>query len=162
MIVVAIIGILAAIAVPAFTLSQLKAKKAEAFSVVSGIGDAEVAYMTANDAWIEGASNPGGALTKVARSWDTTKTGWKDLGFSPDGPVRCSYVTACQGGSGGSCTGANVYIKVTATCDVDNNATGSAASQGTANITYAVDNGQRVCCGSNPRGEIVDANPAVY
>lgn len=162
MIVVAIIGILAAIAVPAFNLSQLKAKKAEAFSVVSGIGDAQVAYMVANDAWLECASNPGGSLTKTARSWDTSKTGWKDLAFAPDGPVRCSYVTACQGGSGGTCSGVNSYVKVTATCDVDDNATGGAASQGTANITYAVDNGQKNCCGTNPRGQIVDAIPGVY
>ena len=152
MIVVAIIGILAAIGIPSYQYTQLKAKKAEAYSIMSGVGDAEVAYAASNDVWIECANNPGGSLTKAARAFNTSMAGWKDLGYSPDGLVRCNYKTQCDGGT---CAEGTSYVKVLATCDVDDNATGSAASQGTANISYWVDNG-RSCCGTHKPGEWED------
>ena len=162
MIVVAIIGVLVAIAVPSFQYSQLKAKKAEAYSVMSGIGDAEQAYAASNDGWVECANNPGGSLDKTQKAWDTTKTGWADLGFSPDGPVRCNYKTACQGGGSEGCASGDSYVRVTATCDLDNNASGGAASQGTANIFYYVDNGTGDCCGSNGAGVYVETIYGVF
>lgn len=159
MIVVAILGILAAIAVPNFQTMQLKAKRAEALVVMRGIGDAEVAYQATSGAWIEAASNPGTSLTKVARAWNTSKAGWSSLGFRPDGDVRCNYRAQCQGGA---CNAGGSYVRVWATCDIDDDATGSAASQGTANIYYYVANGDPDCCGSYGPGTIRDVDVTVF
>ena len=59
MIVVAIIGILAAIAIPNFVAMQLKAKRSEVPSNVDGIKTAEVAYEAAFDAYLDSAAKPG-------------------------------------------------------------------------------------------------------
>jgi len=111
MLVVAIVGILAAVAIPKFTQMSLKAKRAESRNVLQGVGTAETAYFMTKDVWVDGASNPGSSLTKAARAWDSTKAGWSDLGYKPDGLVRCSYV-ATTFNSGG-------YVRADAFCDVD-------------------------------------------
>jgi len=155
MIVVAIIGILAAIAIPNFQVMQLKAKKAEARPMMNGIAVAEVAYQTQNDRWVEASTNPGTSLTKALRAWDPSKAGWSSLGFKPDGMVRCNYSVNCQGGSGGSCTDRTTYVRVGATCDVDDD-------NSTATIYYYVDNNVAGCCGSQAPGTFVESNPNRY
>lgn len=113
MIVVAIIGILAAIAVPNFQLMVLKSRKAEATPNLRGIGDASMAYFAANSAWVTGASNPGNAIGKNLQAWKPTMTGWVDLGYRPDGMVRCTYVVKPFG--------SDSYARADAFCDVDDN-----------------------------------------
>lgn len=92
MIVVAIIGILAAIAVPSFIDMQLKAKRAELPGVVDGIKTAEMAYDAAYDEFVELPLQPRGddALDKDAVPW-TTDNAWQAIGWSPDGDVRGNY-----------------------------------------------------------------------
>lgn len=111
MIGVAIIGILAAIAIPGYQRQQLKAKRAEAWDVLDGIGTAEQAYFVANDAWVAGASNPGTSLGKTARAWDSAMSGWSTLGFEPDGLIRCNYIATSFG--------TPAYIRGDAYCDLD-------------------------------------------
>jgi len=57
MIVVAIIGILAAIAIPNFVSMQYRAKRGEVAPRVQGIQSAELAYDAAYDAWAEERSD---------------------------------------------------------------------------------------------------------
>jgi prepilin-type N-terminal cleavage/methylation domain-containing protein len=92
MIVVAIIGILAAIAVPSFTEMQLKAKRAELPGVIDGIKTAEIAYEAAYDAHVELPLQPRGDadLDKNAVTW-TSDSAWQSIGWSPDGEVRGNY-----------------------------------------------------------------------
>ena len=111
MIVVAIIGILASVAVPNFNQAVLKARRSEAKVCLDGIHTAEEAYNAAFDAYIEGDSNPGGSIGKTQRPWDRTVAGWATLGYEPAGAVRCNYIVRVYG--------SGTYIRATANCDVD-------------------------------------------
>jgi type IV pilus assembly protein PilA len=107
MIVVAIIGILAAIAIPNFVAMQLKSKRAEVPGNVDGIKTAQIAYDASYDGYAAGAQNPSGTPDKTQRAFDAAATGWQELGWSPDGLVRGVYTTATAGANDFSVTGAS-------------------------------------------------------
>ena len=111
LITVAIIGSLAAIALPSYATMQLRAKRAEAGSVLEGVAQAEIAYHAVADAWQEAESNPGMDPDRGAHAWDPAKSGWSALGFAPDGAVRCTYLVGTY--NSGSWARADAY------CDVD-------------------------------------------
>ena len=95
MIVVAIIGILAAIAIPNFVAMQLKAKRSEVPGNVDGIKTAEAAYEASYDSYVAATTAPrtiaaSDATMKNAIAW-TTSTGFTTIGWSPDGNVRGAY-----------------------------------------------------------------------
>ena len=70
MIVVAIIGILAAIAIPNFVAMQYRAKRAEVPSNVDGIKTAELAYDAAFDTFVSQTSYiPGSSVGKAQVAW---------------------------------------------------------------------------------------------
>jgi type IV pilus assembly protein PilA len=91
MIVVAIVGILAAIAIPNFIGMQKRAKTTEAKSNLGEIWTLQEAYRAENDTYVApGASLPAG-------TYDGS-TGWADLGFYPKGTTRYDYsVTGATG-----------------------------------------------------------------
>lgn len=93
MIVVAVIGILAAIAVPSFVEMQLKAKRAELPGITDSLKMAETAYDASFDEYIELPLHPriDDALDKVAVPWITTDPNWNSVGWKPDGLVRGNY-----------------------------------------------------------------------
>ncbi len=93
MIVVAIIGILAAIAVPSFLEMQLKAKRAELPANVDGIKSAEIAYDASFDQYLELPLNPrdDSALDKLAWRFERSDPNWQSIGWSPDGNIRGNY-----------------------------------------------------------------------
>lgn len=111
MLVVAITGVLASIAVPAFNNAVLRSRRAEATPILFGVGLSEQAYFGTHDAWVDAPSNPGSPIGKTLRPWDPTMEGWDELGFEPDGLVRCTYFADVYGGE--------TYARVTAYCDVD-------------------------------------------
>ena len=93
MIVVAIIGILAAIAIPNFLNFRLKAKTSEAKSNLGGIRSTEIAYVAE---WNTYVGNQ--AYTPVdGRADNASKVQWSELtrfsilGFAPEGKVFFSY-----------------------------------------------------------------------
>jgi len=93
MIVVAIIGILAAIAIPNFLNFRLKAKTSEAKSNLGAIRSTEVAYFAEWNWYVGGQGlTPTGDRTgnggKVR--WETT-TRFSILGFAPEGNVFFDY-----------------------------------------------------------------------
>jgi type IV pilus assembly protein PilA len=93
MIVVAIIGILAAIAIPNFLQFRLKAKTSEAKSNLGAIRSTEVAYFAEWDFYIGNQAatpiaNRAGSPNK--ESWVIT-TRFSILGFAPEGSVFYSY-----------------------------------------------------------------------
>ncbi len=94
MIVVAIIGILAAIAIPNFVAMQYKAKRSEAPGNIDGIKTTQMAYEAAYDAYVDCAVAPASlaldAGDKTAKPWVTT-TGFTTVGWKPDGDVRGAY-----------------------------------------------------------------------
>ena len=95
MIVVAIIGILAAIAIPNFLNFRLKAKASEAKSNLGAIRSTEVAYYAEWSMWVGNQTyTPVGGRTgngnKVAWAVDTL-TRFSILGFAPEGKVFFDY-----------------------------------------------------------------------
>lgn len=84
MIVVAIVGILAAIAIPNFIGMQKRAKTTEAKSNLGQIWTLQEAYHVEADTY----ALPSGAL--AAGTYDGS-SGWSELGFYPKGTTRYTY-----------------------------------------------------------------------
>lgn len=116
MIVVAIIGILAAIAIPNFVEMQYRAKRAENPANVDGIKTAEMGYDAAFDNFINCADTPGGPSGKAPVAFVPAGTGYDTLGWQPDGEVRGSYQVSTVQPSGGTPGG---DFLVTGLIDVD-------------------------------------------
>lgn len=117
MIVVAIIGILAAIAIPNFVEMQYRAKRAELPANVDAIKTAEMTYDAAFDEYLAAAVHPTSTPNKLQRPW-TGNAGFNTLGWSPDGDVRGSYSVTIVAPSG-STPGGDVVIVGEGDIDAD-------------------------------------------
>jgi len=93
MIVVAIIAILAAIAIPQYKKFQLKAKTAEAKTNLGAIRTCEEAYAAEHDLYIGAAYHPRSDPDASAVEW-TADDQFSSLGFEPAGNVRYGYGVA--------------------------------------------------------------------
>ncbi|HEY4177020.1 MAG TPA: prepilin-type N-terminal cleavage/methylation domain-containing protein [Kofleriaceae bacterium] len=101
MIVVAIIGILAAVAIPAFMDYMKKSKKTEAALQLNKIGKNNKVYYITNASYVtaDGATLPGvngGACAVAGKKFVPVTTwaadaGWKELDFQVDEPNLFSY-----------------------------------------------------------------------
>ena len=115
MIVVAIIGILAAIAIPNFIRFQLKAKTSEGKVNVAAIRTAEEAYFSEYGSYVAGTISP-------ADNGGTTKTNFTDeggfgtIGWAPEGQVYFNYQVAAS---------TTAYV-ANAGADIDGNGTDQA------------------------------------
>ena len=92
-IVVPVIGILAAIAIPNFVKMQLRAKRAEAPACVDGIRSAEMAYFAVFDRYLPVSEPAPRALDELGESpvaWPEG-TVFDELGWAPDALVRGTY-----------------------------------------------------------------------
>lgn len=69
MVVVAIVGILAAIAIPNFLDQSLRAKQAEVYSMLGSIETGQFTYQAEHDCFLMIAPNPPGAPTVFRRPW---------------------------------------------------------------------------------------------
>jgi type IV pilus assembly protein PilA len=132
MIVVAIIGILAAIAIPNFVDMQYRAKRAEVPSNVDGIKTAELAYEASYDSFVgSGAYVPNASPNKQQRAW-STGSGFDTLGWAPDGNVRGSYAVK---------TPSDTEFDAIGTCDVDGDGNDAFyTAQTTMNVTLSTGN----------------------
>ena len=135
MIVVAIIGILAAIAIPNFVAMQYRAKRAEVPSNVDGIKTAQLAYDAAFDVFInetnyQPRTSVAGATGKTQVDWVTTSK-FATLGWAPDGKVRGIYkvgsISSTDFRVNGQCNvdGDSVFAEYTATKSINSVATAS-------------------------------------
>lgn len=112
MVVVAIVAILAAIAIPNVYEWQLKAKQAEVPPNVMGIRDACVAYNASFDAWPNAAIHPLNPSGKTPVAFPGGTSFETVIGWTPDGNVRGSYsmqayhLAGCNGGAPDLCMGA--------------------------------------------------------
>ena len=111
MIVVAIIGILASVAVPNYQVFVLRAKKSEAYVCLDGIRTAEYAYEAAFDTFLGAPINPDPPLKRIQRHWDLTKSEWVTLNWEPTGAVRCAYEVQTWD--------SDSWFTATAYCDID-------------------------------------------
>ena len=100
MIVVAIIGILAAIAIPNFLRYQLRAKSGEAAINLAAIKTSEISYFGSHDAFQAALANPAPNPGQRA-AFDLTQADWQNLGWSPEGSVYFSYAVATRDSDAG-------------------------------------------------------------
>ena len=92
MIVVAIIGILAATAIPAFSSYQNRSRRAGGDDKLSAISRCELAYFGTNGIYLGGNPMPGGGLSAAKRAWDAaSQAEYGPLGYAPEGAVYYDY-----------------------------------------------------------------------
>ena len=97
MIVVAIIGVLASIAIPSFLNYQLTSKRAEAFANLASLAKAQKAYFAEFNAFLSVNSEPAGTLgappTTIKRDSTSVDTAFASIGWAPEGDVFFDYDT---------------------------------------------------------------------
>jgi type IV pilus assembly protein PilA len=97
MIVVAIIGILAAIAIPNFLKFQLRSKTGEAKANLAAIRTAEEGYFSEYSVYVaQAAPWPNGNPTNLKQVW-AVGSAFDQLGWSPEGEVFFMYGVAWPG-----------------------------------------------------------------
>jgi type IV pilus assembly protein PilA len=101
MIVVAIIGILAAIAIPNFLKFQLRSKTGEAKTNLAALRTAEEGYFAEYGVYITAADYPGAAtVTSAKQEWVAPVAGFDTVGWGPEGEVYYSYIATNTVGTG--------------------------------------------------------------
>jgi type IV pilus assembly protein PilA len=135
MIVVAIIAILAAIAIPNFMKFSLKAKTAEATTNLSAIRTSQVSFEAENDVY-RVCANTGNALDDVPDAWPDPAQGFDDIGFTPDGNIRFSYEV--DGGGAGAVAGNDITggFRAIALGDLDEDGSTCGYYVDTSDATY--------------------------
>ena len=116
MIVVAIIGILAAIAIPNFLQFQLRSKTGEAKTNLAAIRTSEEGYFAEFNNYIGSVAVPGGGGTQNKRPWPTGSN-FDQLGWAPEGQVFFDYAISAASGV--------ASYQLGATGDLDGNGTTS-------------------------------------
>jgi len=91
MIVVAIIGILAAIAIPNFLRFQLKAKSSEGKTNLAAIRTAEQSYYSEFGVYVSADPEPAVATIGSSKQTFSANSGFNQIGWSPEGTVYFSY-----------------------------------------------------------------------
>lgn len=108
MIVVAIIGILAAIAIPNFLKFQLKAKSTEGKTNLAAIRTAEEGYMSEFGQYVVAAvaptALPGNSKAVFPAVNTTTPSGFDTIGWRPEGNVYFQYAVVVPGTTGFTAT----------------------------------------------------------
>lgn len=133
MVVVAIIGILAAIAVPNFMNYQYRARSSEVNTNLGAIKSAEIAYFAENSTFLAAAQTPATVPGTSPVAWPTSGAGTANfalLGWQPEGQVYCTY----QVGQNGTLALTADFL-ATGTCNVDGDSN---------NATYTISRGSGV------------------
>jgi len=124
MIVVAIMAILAAIAIPSFMRFSMRAKTAEATHNLGAIRTCQESYRAENDMYYDCDATPNGGGTDAEPDvWAGGGIADFDIiGFAPDGQVR--YIYEVLPGTGGAAhatiaKGITGAFSATAKCDLD-------------------------------------------
>ena len=114
MIVVAIIGILAAIAIPNFLRFQLKAKSSEGKVNLAAIRTAEESYFAEYGGYVSSEASPQATAANLKTNFAhyISGEGFDRVGWSPEGDVFFNYAAAT--------TTANDEFLASAAADIDN------------------------------------------
>ena len=118
MIVVAIIGILAAIAIPNFIRFQLKSKSSEGKVNLAAIRTAEEGYMAEYGTYVAAAPSPDvtlGATKQTFVNESGAGLGFDQLGWSPEGKVFFQYEVVIDAGNAAFAAAAAANIDADAT-----------------------------------------------
>ena len=102
MVVVAIVGILAATAIPGYQRFQLRSKSTEAKVNLASIKTAELSYSAEFGDFIASAASPaalGGSQAQVFVDTGNSGQNFSSLGWAPEGKVFFQYEVTSTGGS---------------------------------------------------------------
>ena len=123
MIVVAIIGVLASVAIPSFLNYQLTAKRAEALANLASLAKSEKSYFAEFNDFIWVPPQPftgvGVAPTTTKRSVASVTNGFSTVGWTPEGDVFFDYDTNTPPSAMGGCTCTQACFTSTAYGDLD-------------------------------------------
>jgi type IV pilus assembly protein PilA len=124
MIVVAIIGILAAIAIPNFLRFQLRARSSEGKTNLAAIRTAEEGYNAEFGTYLNAAANPAAPSGSTKQVWNPAAPapvpGFDTLGWAPEGQVYFQYEIAGTAPVAGA---PMAEYHAVASADLDNNTT---------------------------------------
>jgi type IV pilus assembly protein PilA len=118
MMVVAVIGILAAIAIPNFLRYQLRTRATETLTHLKGIATTEVAYFAEHGTFVSVPTAVPASLPGTQRVPWPTNTQFDLIGWSPEGGVVFQYAVQADDPNG---TGALTRFTAETTADLDNN-----------------------------------------
>jgi type IV pilus assembly protein PilA len=129
MIVVAIIGLLAVIAIPNFLSYQARSRRSEAYVNLATVARLQQTYLAEQGEYFEAGSWPdfvtlyGGDLSARKMAWDAaSEAAYADLGWQPEGEVYYAYDT----NTGATPCTCSVCFTATAAGDVDDDDLNSA------------------------------------
>lgn len=119
MIVVAIIAILAAVAIPNFLRYQKRSRRAEADLLLNGIMKSQKATMADLNHYITTGACPAVASEAVKHecNWYDSANGFTEIGYVADQYVFCSY--GCTSDGGANVGDQGQAASCGATCDID-------------------------------------------
>jgi prepilin-type N-terminal cleavage/methylation domain-containing protein len=106
MIVVSVIGILASFAAPRFTRAAARAQRSEMLGVLEKMRTHFIHKYRSNGSFGDPSApvqeNPDPVTHPLGQiaEWDSTRAGWVDYPFPPNGALRMRYVYLISGGSG--------------------------------------------------------------
>jgi type II secretory pathway pseudopilin PulG len=124
MIVVALIGVLASLAIPSFRTYQMKSKRAEAFGNLATLAQTQKSYFAEFSGFVAAAPEPGATTgevpTSTKRSVAPISAAYASLGWTPEGDVFFDYDTSVPGFGDCSCT---ACFTATAYGDLDSSGT---------------------------------------
>jgi type IV pilus assembly protein PilA len=116
MMVVAVIGVLAAIAIPNFLRYQLRTRATETLTHLKGIGTTEVAYYAEHGTYVSVTTPVPAALPGTRRVPWPTNTRFDLIGWAPDGGVVFQYAVQADDPSG---SGSLTRFTAETTADLD-------------------------------------------
>jgi prepilin-type N-terminal cleavage/methylation domain-containing protein len=156
MIAVAIVGILAAIAIPQYQQYILRTKRTEALTMLGTIKIAQETHRAVHDCYAPVARNPGGFASPTRRDWrtdiptvparpcnDLTPRNFIDLNVAPSGSVYYTY--ACAARWNGSSGQTEEYA-----CSM----IGDLDGDGESEIVYCTDNDEDGTCIASITGAV--------
>jgi type IV pilus assembly protein PilA len=116
MIVVGIIGILAAIAIPNFLRYQLRTRATETLTHLKGIATTEIAYYAEHGTYVSVPTPVPGSLPGTQRQPWPSGTNFDLIGWAPDGGVVFQYAVRADDPNG---AGSNTRFTAETTSDLD-------------------------------------------
>jgi prepilin-type N-terminal cleavage/methylation domain-containing protein len=91
MVVVSIVSILAASAIPFLYRAVMRTRSAEAPVITAAVRSNQIAYFGRNDLFVECAPAPDDTPGPVRRAWADPSGDFKSIGFTPEGTFFFSY-----------------------------------------------------------------------
>ena len=128
MIVVALIGVLASVAVPGFLAYQARSRRSEAYANLKAVAEAQSSFYAVKGfyhgtglPWPDFTAPPYGTLGAHKMAWDAaSEAAFSELGWAPEGEVYYSYETNTPDVPASGCSCA-LCFSATAFGDVDAN-----------------------------------------